>query len=51
MEGEGAESRSEAMETKGWSRVGGSHHGHGGLLSLSGPGFVLGPGHYSVSER
>lgn len=35
------ESRSEAVETKGWSRVSGGHHGHWASLSLSSPGFLL----------
>jgi hypothetical protein len=35
------ESRSEAVETKEWSRVNSGHHGHWASLSLSSPGFVL----------
>lgn len=35
------ESRSEAVETKGWSRVSGGRHGHWASLSLSSPGFLL----------
>lgn len=45
------ESRSEAVETKGWRRVGGGRCGHWGSLTLSSPGFVLSPENYSVSER
>lgn len=50
MEGR-EESSSQAVETRGWRGVGGSHHGHWESLGLSSPGFCPQPGNTALSVR